>query len=320
MRFNQIFKIFCFVILLASFAYPKSNKSILKDVKKLYLENDFDNCLLYLNTLEEKKYKLQNVYDLLGDVYLSKQYYKEAIKYFNLSLEKTNNKKQQVETLNKLGYSYFKDENFVESINTLKNAILIFPDNSITYFYLGLVYEKIFLFDNAEDMYEKAIKINPKKLDILESLANVYEINFKYEKAIFSYKTILKNKFNVNKNSYNLARLYWKIGKINNAYDIMKNLDESNFNSIYSRFLGDLLYAKSDYKDAIEKYKQSLLENSLDYENYIGLALSYIELKDYDEVDFYINKIKYNNDLNNDAKNFIIDKLSKFVILKKNEK
>jgi Flp pilus assembly protein TadD len=56
---------------------------------------------------------------------------------------------------------YFLNSKYEEAINELKKAMSLNPGNAEIYYNLGLIYENKNNMDEARDMYEKALAIDP---------------------------------------------------------------------------------------------------------------------------------------------------------------
>lgn len=72
-----------------------------------------------------------------------------------------DSKEKKIEGLIELGKFYFVNERYDEAIEKLKKAVKIDKKNAEIYYSLGIVYESKNLFKKADQMYTKALELNP---------------------------------------------------------------------------------------------------------------------------------------------------------------
>lgn len=108
---------------------------------------------------------------------------------------------------------------------------------------------------------EEAAK-NPGDYSINVKLGNLYELMFSYGQAEEQYKkAINKSPFGVYSSYLGLANLYIKMGKYNQALNIVKRLKNTDHKPLliakgdFYMNLGDALWEKSDYENAVKQYK-----------------------------------------------------------------
>ncbi len=108
---------------------------------------------------------------------------------------------------------------------------------------------------------EEAAK-NPGDYSINVKLGNLYELMFSYGQAEEQYKkAINKSPFGVYSSYLGLANLYIKMGKYNQALNIVKRLKNTDHKPLliakgdFYMNLGDALWEKSNYEEAVKQYK-----------------------------------------------------------------
>lgn len=108
---------------------------------------------------------------------------------------------------------------------------------------------------------EEAAK-NPGDYSINVKLGNLYELMFSYGQAEEQYKkAINKSPFGVYSSYLGLANLYIKMGKHNQALNIVKRLKNTDHKPLliakgdFYMNLGDALWEKSNYEEAVKQYK-----------------------------------------------------------------
>ena len=108
---------------------------------------------------------------------------------------------------------------------------------------------------------EEAAK-NPGDYSINVKLGNLYELMFSYGQAEEQYKkAINKSPCGVYRSYLGLANLYIKMGKHNQALNIVKRLKNTDHKPLliakgdFYMNLGDALWEKSNYEEAVKQYK-----------------------------------------------------------------
>ena len=82
-----------------------------------------------------------------------------------------------------MGISYFYLERYKDSLNSLKRAIELNSKDDQSYFYIGEVYNKLGMIDEAEKSYEKSIKVNEENIFSMYKLAVLNYNKGKYKIA-----------------------------------------------------------------------------------------------------------------------------------------
>ena len=278
---------------------------------------------LYMDAIKtfEIAYKLDKnskYYITIANSYFHIGYYKEALKYYNLSLERnhplddigiflsTLNNKQLIHS-NKLNIQ--ENKKFLEAVIELfenqnsKNNYNLFP----FYNNLGAIYEEEKQYNKALDLYIKSLNIlinnnlNQNHIGyavIYNSIGLNYYYQTDYEKAIINYNKAINILENINKKHDYIAITYKSIGQaykalndyINAEKYYKKSLElatlifERNHylvSDIYSE-LGGLYFETKKYDYALDMYKKSLLvQENLDKDNNIykeGIYASIAEI------------------------------------------
>ncbi len=110
--------------------------------------------------------------------------------------------------------------------------------------------------------YTEQAQKNPGDYSIHVRLGNLYELMFDYKHAEEQYKTAIdKSPYGVYSSYLGLANLYLKTGKYNKALRIVKRLKNTDHKPLliakgdFYMNLGDLLWQKNKYHDAVKQYK-----------------------------------------------------------------
>lgn len=124
-----------------------------------------------------------------------------------------------------LGGNYNRLNNkLIEALAYVKKV----PSHPLSWTSLGSAYYALNKYYDAMSSYEKALKLDPKFDQARAGIAACYSAMGDNVNAILQYETIVAdNKTDITYNS-NLAALYWKVGKYNEAKNVIKNLIVKN--------------------------------------------------------------------------------------------
>ncbi len=179
-------------------------------------------------------------------------------------------RKQMINKIKAIIFEYLKT--FILTIITMSIVLLIVfafaqhsaynniinsqvQDDEIEYYLIGMLIDKN---KYLEEKYPKNYKINLK-------LGILYEVAQNYSNSEQQYKMAMaKAPFDEFQPTYRLANLYIRLGKVNEAEELMAKIQERPNKAlikykgeIYNK-LGDYFYNNGDYKVAVEKYKEAL--------------------------------------------------------------
>ncbi len=193
---------------------------------------------------------------LYGEINVAYARYKEAIDFFNKSLEIEYN---QYETHHLMGYAFKKLDQLDVAINCFQNSININPDYLQSYIEAALVYQ---LKNDtlAEIFYKNALKIDSSNIIVLYNLGLYYQNNQFYNDALDTYNELLENyAFNSNAH-YNIGFIHMELDLFDIAVNNFADAIYSNsvfYEAYYARgvcfeTLGNIAQAEVDYARAIE--------------------------------------------------------------------
>ena len=153
------------------------------------------------------------------------------------------------ENLSKMKAKFYLMANDNEdAIDELISLVTKYPESYIGHKMLAEIYEKQGGMRKSIDEYVKAIDCNKKDYD--------------------SY--------------YKVAFLLKDLGKSDEACTMLKNLLEKKPEYLKaSSLLGEILYEKEDFKEAINVYMDALKYNTNDYDLYFDLGMAYTRLNDF---------------------------------------
>lgn len=109
----------------------------------------------------------------------------EAMSKCNQALNKNPN---EVRFLNIQGYVALQQKKFDNALDIFQKAIEIEPDNAVLYSNMGLALQGLSREDIALKSFDRALKKNPKLFDAYKNKANLLKQNGKFKKAAKAYK------------------------------------------------------------------------------------------------------------------------------------
>lgn len=181
----------------------------------------------------------------------------------------------------KQAFDLHKQGRLTEARDIYKEILKDEPDNAQVWNLLGVLYNKVGEYNDAEDCIKKALSIEPR-FYYLENLARVYLDREDYIVAIRLYEDLVQHSPTY-ENYFNLAMACkgaheWERAKF--AYykslEINPNGYESYFNLAY------LALNDNNPQEAIRCYKKALEINPEDWESLYFLSLAQMQVKDYE--------------------------------------
>ncbi len=168
---------------------------------------------------------------------------------------------------------YYSQKRMTEALIMSKKANELDPTN-VWYAQLYCeVLQKNKQYKEAVTVYERTVKANPEKVDLLFELANAYIQTGKYNDAIKTYD-LIESKTGLNEDiSLQKQKLYLRLNNLDKAANEIRKLIQSNPRETkYYGYLADLYSANGQSQKAYEELKKIL---ELDPENpYAHLALA----------------------------------------------
>jgi Tfp pilus assembly protein PilF/SAM-dependent methyltransferase len=201
-------------------------------------------------------------------------------------------------------FQYHKKNNFKDAENIYQKILKNNPKHFETIFYLGTLYSQLKKYDLAEPLFQKAILINPSFKDTYQNLGFMYQQLGDYQKAKKYYEKLIQIDPENIKVYYILGVIYQKLGIIEKAKDYFKKVIKIDPNYIDAHNNLGICYQQSEsYLNAINSYIDALRVNP----NYI-ISLNNLSL--------VLKSIKFTNLQNNDL--LKIKKIFLFLFKKNN--
>lgn len=243
------------------------------EVYKKYIKEDVSGCWRSIRGFSYKKYK--DIED-----------YKYLIEAFNQLIEEEPNNFEYYDELETI-YSY--DLNICDkAANVLEKYLLNNTENinHRVYKTLAHLYENIYRYDKAIEMYNKLIEINNFERNDYYSLCDIYKKIKNYDKALEMYEE------NTYSNIIKLLDLYEKFSKHEKRNLLIdESINYYTNNNDYKKLSDLYMHIGEKYK-AIEYYKKyvNLDDNKNDGYNFTSIAEIYESLGEKENAEEYYKK------------------------------
>lgn len=172
-------------------------------------------------------------------------------------------------------------ENYEKAITALEACAKLDPGKAVVYFEMGKNYRALEKFENAITNFQKALELDPKRSSILREMYGTYRDAGDYGNAISTLK-----KLNQKKNDYTqeLANLYMLNGQYEEALKLIDELDRKLGSNTYRTTMRRQIYARTNNTDAqIEKLLEDITGDPENEQNYLNLIYLYSEQQDYEK-------------------------------------
>ena len=257
--------------------------------------------------------ELKKKYDKLYKKFVKKNF-SEVIRECNKVLKK---RKHQL-FFNLLSFAYQKSGKIEKSIDVMKEALVLNPNNPNFLNNMGTCYYMLHKYSEAEKYYQKGLEIDNKHLHILNNLGNLKRETYKIAESIQYYKKVLSIQNNAVPSLFNLVGIYRILNQKENSKQYCKEILKLNKRLTDADRQYSLVhnYVENDPHliEMLKKVNDDDLNNLEKIHVYYGIHKAYEDIKDYKSAFKYL-KIG-NNLLKKETKyNFSQDKkrINRFV-------
>ncbi|AXX87333.1 tetratricopeptide repeat protein [Malaciobacter marinus] len=171
---------------------------------------------------------------------------------------------------------------YQEAYNVYIKALKLNNKNQLVLNNLGNLFKEIKDYKKAIRAFSDAIRLNPKDFNAYNNLGIVYEAINDYDKAIVAYKQAVKIKPNYSKAVNNIGVVLYKQKKYKEAIEIFKialKIDPE-YNELYSN-IGACYNKLKQYEYAIENLNKAIELNPNNAGAYTNLGNVYNKIHDY---------------------------------------
>ncbi len=250
------------------------NSGRLRYVYELIGRGDELQAIAKLREIVSTEDRFLQALNLLGDLYLNRKNYEEAIVFY----KKTLNLKQDAETNYKIAVCY-------KALNNIDNAIIHFdiaarmnPKHELANLALGNIWRFRKNFKLARGYYEQSLKSNSKLVEAHLGMADCIYNEGNFDEAMSAYAYIITN-FPMEYPAYlGLSRILIRNQQFNEAKAVIMKAKElaPQASQVYE-LLGVLSHELKDDKAAVENFKRAIAldaKSQTAYESLINLLIS----------------------------------------------
>lgn len=204
---------------------------------------------------------------LLGETYVAKGMYDQALRSYEQYLTLSAGEVKQAEARFYLGRLYYLKDDYSKAIQQCKQSLEHDPQMIEAHWIQGLIFVKKGMFDQAESEI-LAIEELMEKTNVEESKSYYYHLLGEVYLSKRLYQQSLEY-FNQAANIKSLDRIffvnasgeaYFKIGELNKAIENFEAVLEYNPNYAQAHYLLGLVYQKMDKKEKARNHFQKFLE------------------------------------------------------------
>ncbi|MDA9732079.1 sulfotransferase [Candidatus Pelagibacter sp.] len=237
--------------------------------------------------------ELKKKYDKLYKKFV-KGNFSEVIKESNKVLKK---RKHQL-FFNLLSFAYQKSGKIEKSIDVMKEALALNPNNPNFLNNMGTCYYMLHKYSEAEKYFKKGLEIDNKHLHILNNLGNLKRETYKIEESVQYYKKVLSIQNNAVPSLFNLIGIYRITNQKESSKQYCKKILELNKKLTDADRQYSLVhnYVENDPHliEMLKKVNDDSLNNLEKIHIYYGIHKAYEDIKDYKNAFKYL---KIGNDL-----------------------
>lgn len=252
--------------------------------------NDFDKCIEYqkkaLSFRDEDIYPSIDIgvitwkpLSLIAESYLKKNDFENSILHLKKCIKENP---QNIDFYIRIIDIYYQNNN----INEIE-ALLIKFSNFIHPNDLSFIINKIssiYIKNNLDDRLYKLLEYVRQTNNSKINIENLF-------KTLIDLYNLLKNKYpDMSALKYSMACTYEVLKDYKNAEILFNELSDEESDSLHN--LASIAYSTNDYSKAELLYKKVLEKDEFHIQSYIGLIRLYINLKDFDNANEYIFKLK----------------------------
>ena len=222
----------------------------------LYKKGEYEKAIAAFSDLLENDKNNPNILNNIGLCYMKLADDENASEYFIKSLSFNP---KAVQTYINLSDVYYRNNNMIDGINLLENAVTLMPGEIALKHYLSRFYLKDCRYDLAMTELFEILDIDSNNLDAYWDLGNIQFELGNYESAAENYETVLEQITTNAVMYYQTAITYEAADNIDKAIsNHLKALScNENFEPSYKK-LGILFMARKDMQSAVEYFQDYL--------------------------------------------------------------
>lgn len=171
------------------------------------------------------------------------------------------------ETLYNLGQTYKQNGDYENAVNYFSAVLEINPEDVLAYNHLGMLEFLYKDYNKAIEIYKTGLRIDPNHPILNFNIAEVFRIQDKYAEAMLSYQTALKARPNWTSALTGMADCHIKMGELQKAIEIYKNITENETKEGSEKYLTKLaeLYELNGNENEAQNYYTEALKQNKDF-------------------------------------------------------
>jgi len=223
-----------------------------------YQKGEIDHAIAELMAAANENSRLVMPHIILGDVYRSRQDYRQALPQYQSACELDP---YDYHNHYNLGLTYQYLNRLQEAVAAYLRALKLAPNDSKTNMNLGLVYLSLNQPGDAEPMMRRAVKFDPGSADAHCNLAVALESLGKDTEAETEYLRALEIDPNHTTALYNVAGVMIQLNESKSALAVISMLLKLRDTPEIRKRFGDALLVSNRDDDAYAQYNLSLQAN-----------------------------------------------------------
>jgi protein O-GlcNAc transferase len=199
----------------------------------------------------------------------------------------------KISEISVLALSHFAKGNFQEAENLYQEILKIEPDNFNALHFLGLVYYRLKQYDLAIKYLNKVLLLQPDYFDVYNNLGIVLQERGQIDEAIIYYQKAIEIDPNSFLTYYNIGNLFKEKKQFRKAMDCYQKALQINPNLIEAYHqLGNVFTDIEQSELAINCYKKALQLNPSSVEILYSVAGNLLDMQGkFDESEMYFRKV-----------------------------
>lgn len=227
----------------------------------LYQTGQADEAEKLLTHVVEERKDLPEAYFILGKINLDKGFPLKSQEYFSQYAAASPN---DAHAYRALASAYIQAKDVAGAESALSHLLMLAPDDIVAKINMGHVKFERGQIDEAVKLYEEAYKAQPRRHDILYTIASAYYLSGRYEEAIAQFDKVLEKDASHMGAEYFKADSWLKLGRLDDAEKAFKDLQEKmpNYRYVklklaYIRMMRGDNAATEDVRKIIEESKNA---------------------------------------------------------------
>ncbi|MBD3321900.1 MAG: tetratricopeptide repeat protein, partial [Chitinivibrionales bacterium] len=161
---------------------------------------------------------------------------------------------------------------------------------------LGMIYQKKKSYKQAVDNYQKALQLNPQKLDVLAALGECQAALGQIKEAIITYEQVIMMNPKASDEFKALGDLYSKQNQDEQALKAYKKyLDSGVKDNAVAENIGMIEFRKKNYKDAIKYFSMITGKAAQEFKLQLAYGEACYHAKEYEKAISIFNSLKGRN-------------------------